>query len=804
MNFQDKRFLIPIIFGLFILFLGSSSDAPDGNTGAPFDGTCSNCHSGGSYDGTVSISGFPSSITPNTTYTITLTANATTGNPLKGGFQLVCVNASNQNAGTLTAGGDSGISSFNSRTYIDHRGAKSYSGNSVSWTFSWKAPNGPNGAVITMYFTTNMANGNGSSSGDKILKDNQSGTIVGGGNPLSVLISSKKNVSCNGGSDGEATATATGGTSPYTFTWSNGASGNTASLLTAGSYTVTVTDNVNASSTASTTITQPTVLISSLNVTKNVSCYGGKDGSILATGSGGTGPYNFVYSSGSPNNLFAGSYTVTVSDANNCTSSSSVIVTQADSFAITTTIFESPSCPLDSNGQIKISVTGATPPYKYLWSTGEVSNQISKKKVGNYKVTISDNKNCSTVRGYELKSSDSQVPFLMAKNGKAYLNTIGKSVPKISDYIVSNTDNCDPSPALSINIDTFRCNHVGKRNYIISSTDISGNKALDTIEIEVLDTIKPVLHIWKDTIIRRCDVVVPSFNTTDNCSISEFKKISGPDAGSVFQTGVTIMKYSAKDPSNNETVDSFKVTVISPLHYSVDSMYFNYCKGDTAFTILRISHDLHLPMKFYYLNDTTKVLLDSNFTIATTNIDTVQFKLTEESGCNVAYQKEIQYPGLPLVLDSVHLKDASGTNDGMIEVFISGNADSISWYDAKNNTYVNSTGLNLIAGDYLVKAYKGPCEFIYGPYNIKTVVSTANPEKLYLKAYPIPFSDEITVVSDVKSELEYVLLNAQGNVVEKGKFKLQFNLSTSQLNAGMYFIRCSGINKSNTMRLIKI
>ncbi len=800
---MQKRLLFPFIIISFILFLASSGDAPDGNTGAPFDGLCSSCHSGGAYDGNVSISGFPSNISPNTTYSITLTATATMGTPLKGGFQLVSVFSSNSNAGDLSAGTGSGTSTFNSREYIDHRGSKSFSGNTVSWTFNWTSPNGPNGATVTMYYVANLANGNGSSSGDFIVNDNTTGTIVGGGVPLSVNIISKKNVTCFGGSDGEATASAGGGNPPYTYSWSNGDVGNKALNLTAGSYRVTATDNNGITATASTIITQPAAINHEFKVTKNVTCPGGKDGSVLASATGGTPPYNIIYSSGSPNNLFAGNYTVTVSDANQCTVTSSVTVTEPDSFAINPVIFENPSCPLDSNGQIKIAVSGATAPYKYLWTSGEISAQILNKKVGNYKVTITDNKNCITVRGYELKSFDNQSPNLIAKNSKAYLNATGKAIPKISDYIVENKDNCDAAPTLSINIDTFRCNQVGKKNYIITSTDASGNKAFDTIEIEVLDTLKPVLKLWKDTLIQRCDAIVPGFSATDNCGVTEFRKLSGPDQGSVFPIGISTLIYLAKDGSGNTTIDSFKVTVSSPLHYSIDSVYFNVCKGDSVFTVVSVKHDLHSFMNFEYNHDTTKILQDSSFTISTTNQDSVAFQLWEGSGCNAFYKKEVIYPGIPLVLDSFKITNSSADN-GVVEVFISGKVDSLAWYNANTNTYVNNTGAGLSAGVYIVKAYYGPCVFEFGPYEVKQIVAVSNPGSLELKAYPVPFKSEIILSSEMNSKLSYTLISAQGRVIQKGEFNRKLQINASDLSAGIYYIRCSGLNRSETVRLIKI
>ena len=209
-------------------------------------------------------------------------------------------------------------------------------------------------------------------------------------------------------------------------------------------------------------------------------------------------------------------------------------------------------------------------------------------------------------------------------------------------------------------------------------------------------------------------------------------------------------------------------------------------------------------MHFYYLKDTTKILADSSFTIKTTMLDTVNFLITEESGCQLEYKKEVTYPGLGLKFDSVKITHSGDVPSGQIEVFISGTPDSIAWYDSKTNTYFNNTGLNLPPGDYIVKAYKGPCEFIYGPYNVQLIISSDDLVELNLNAFPIPFSNEISIVSDFKSELQYLLINAQGSVMSRGVFNMNTKLDASNLSVGIYFLRCSSAKKSSTIRLIKM
>jgi len=138
------------------------------------------------------------------------------------------------------------------------------------------------------------------------------------------------NVTCNGLGNGTATASVTGGTSPYTYFWSNGMTSASANNLVAGTYSVTVTDANNCKATTSVTIAQPGVLSVTPAVT-NVSCSGQVDGSVSLTVNGGAAPFSYLWSSGQTtaniNGLPSGVYSVTVTDANNCTVSETVTIT---------------------------------------------------------------------------------------------------------------------------------------------------------------------------------------------------------------------------------------------------------------------------------------------------------------------------------------------------------------------------------------------------------------------------------------------------------------------------------------------
>lgn len=213
-----------------------------------------------------------------------------------------------------------------------------------------------------------------------------------------------QDVSCYGASTGQATATAIGSISgfnptSFTYTWSN--SDNTA--LTTGlsantNYTVTVTDQLGCSDTTSVTLTQPSSPITAATTGSILACYGANTGTIQLTVSGATPPYSYQWNNNATtedlSNLVAGTYTVTITDANNCTITETETVTQPPTPIVITGSGTTIACGA-TTGSINISVTGGGSPYTYAWSNGASSQDISGLTPGTYTVTVSDQYGCN-------------------------------------------------------------------------------------------------------------------------------------------------------------------------------------------------------------------------------------------------------------------------------------------------------------------------------------------------------------------------------------------------------------------------
>jgi uncharacterized repeat protein (TIGR03803 family) len=312
---------------------------------------------------------------------------------------------------------------------------------------------------------------------------------------LSVSDSTVSNVSCREGSNGSLLAIVSGGTLPYTYSWTGGGTTANYSGIGAGTYTITITDNCGSMATASSTITQPDLLTVSDSVIANVTCSGGNNGELAAFATGGTLPYTYSWSGGgnadTATGISAGAYTVTVTDNCGSMATTTATITEPTVMALNKHSYISPSCNGEFNGKASIEMLGGTRPYTYAWSPNVGSGaNVSGLGAGDYTVTVTDNNGCQTTVGFvmnqpEVLNATVESQVCMGPNaGKASIKATGGTAPYTYDWepgggtsdamsgllsgtytvTVSDSNNC--STTISISLDcTNGLSNANQSNY---------------------------------------------------------------------------------------------------------------------------------------------------------------------------------------------------------------------------------------------------------------------------------------------------------------------------------------------------
>ncbi len=250
--------------------------------------------------------------------------------------------------------------------------------------------------------------------------------------------------SCNGSCNGLGTVSVSGGTGPYTYLWTDPGAQTTitAAGLCAGSVTVNITDANGCPAVGAVTLSEPASLVLSV-VEADALCGGICDGSATVTPFGGTAPYFYswntipVQTSQIADSLCASNYVITVTDDNGCTSSSSAIIGEPADLVASISSFSDISCNGLCDGYAQSSITGGVAPYTYLWSNGQIIDQVTNLCAGTYTVTISDNNGCSAIAtaiiaeppAMTVVMSQANVRCNSACNGEAFVTVSGGMFP---------------------------------------------------------------------------------------------------------------------------------------------------------------------------------------------------------------------------------------------------------------------------------------------------------------------------------------------------------------------------------------
>jgi len=503
---------------------------------------------------------------------------------------------------------------------------------------------------------------------------------------INVTFSNTLNL-CFGDSTGISQAFPTGGTSPYLINWSNGNSGDINNSLTAGIYTLTVTDDHGCVFESLTEVFQPDS-IQIIFVADSAACNGDANGKASIIILGGTNPFSYLWSTGSVNdtifNLAAGNYSVTVSDANNCIQSDYVTIGQPSPLRLFVNYFHL-TCFQSHDGYAEASAMGGVPPYQFLWSTGYVGTDLINLTAGNYGVTVYDSHGCTESLNFTITQPDLLVTNGYSidvvcygdNTGAAYVITNGGTTPYT--YLWNNGYNLQIDSAIVAG------------TYIITTTDSHGCTDIDTITVNEPDELLLTMDYQNVLCYNHANGWAQS-TVTGGILPYDYIWNTGDTTSSI--TNLVPGQYSLLVTDNNLCTTEYYITITQP-----DSLYYDYsvqnitCNsfnngavtgnvvGGTVPYHIWFENDYHNQMPFnnlsagtYYLHITDLNACVFNDTIVITQPDTL----------------------LPVVNFGIDPSD----NYGFADLTVTGGTQPY-YYEWSNNTF-NQDISHLIGGNYTV------------------------------------------------------------------------------------------------------
>lgn len=493
--------------------------------------------------------------------------------------------------------------------------------------------------------------------------------------------------SCSG-NDGTATVTATNGTTPYTYTWSTGATTQSISGLATGSYTVTVRDANNCSITATANVSSSGGATVTLNSKTDISCFGGKTGAIDINVTGGTTPYTYLWSNNETTQdisfLGGGNYTVTVTDNNNCQTIFSATINEPAALVVNGTS-TNPGCGAN-DGAINITVSGGTNPYTYSWSNGATTQNLSNIGAGNFSVTITDNNGCADSLNFTLTSPGGIVVVLSAvdascegiNNGSVTANVSGGVAPYT--YLWSN------------GATTQNLNNISSGSYTLTVTDAVSCTEIQTVLVGTLTEINfsaiiTGVQCEYDTI-GAIKLIVTGGTAPYTINWS-----NGDSGDAITNLAAGNYVVTATDANGCIADTVFALLSISGLNVNAVSSGFA-CDGSGTGTATAVVSGNEPPYTYEWnTGDTTQAI-----TGISTGIYTVT--VTDALGCIDADTVAAGRAAIFIVEKNIIQPECDTTEDGSIQIILSSASSGLvfEW----NNGQDSSTAINLNAGIYTI------------------------------------------------------------------------------------------------------
>ncbi len=520
-----------------------------------------------------------------------------------------------------------------------------------------------------------------------------SGSATVGNNAANITYVESITAEICGNGQGAIDITVSGGQSPYTYSWDNGATTEDINGLSAGNYILTITDDNGCSvTTPAYSVPNNSSGLSLSGVVIDENC-GQADGAIDLTVNGGSAPNTYAWSNGPTtediSGLAAGSYSVTVTDNNGCSETTSFTIINAQgNLSLDNVVVNNEICG-NGSGDIDITVTGGAAPLTYTWSNGSTTEDITGLSAGNYDVTITDANGCSINSGNIVLSDDPgslsvdnvnvvneqcgnglgsiQITISGGVSPYSYAWSTGAITQNLTGlssgtYSCTITDQNGCTTSLTTNVGNNPGSLTVSSSIVTDETCSSGNGAID---ISVQGGTIPYTYQWSNTA------------TTED--------ISGLSAGTY---SVLITDNNGCDYTHSETVTNNGAGLAITGSNINDEVCGNGAGSiDISFT------GGSAPFTFSWSNGAITEDI-SGLSAGVYNLD-----ITDANGCTTSGSFTVNNFSGTLSLDNVTSTDENcGQGDGSIDVTISGGSAPISFNWSNGATTEDLAGLS--AGNY--------------------------------------------------------------------------------------------------------
>ncbi|MFB9098324.1 T9SS type A sorting domain-containing protein [Flavobacterium jumunjinense] len=690
--------------------------------------------------------------------------------------------------GTLTVNVTNITSTIISQTNVACNGGAtgaatvSASGGTAPYTYAWSnaATTASITGIVAGTYTCTITDANGCT---KI----QSATIT---QPTALVASAitDNNASCNGGSNGGATASATGGTAPYTYAWGNGATTASITGVIAGTYNVTITDDNGCTDMASITITEPTALVASAIVDNNASCNGGSNGGATASATGGTAPYTYAWSNGattaSITGIIAGTYTCTITDANGCTDTASITITEPTALVASAIADNNVSCNGGSNGGATASATGGTAPYTYAWSNGATTASITGIVAGTYTCTITDANGCTDMASITITEptavvasaiTDNNASCNGGSNGEATASATGGTAP----YTYAWSNGATTASITGIVAGTYTC----------TITDANG--CTDIASITITEPTALVASAIVDNNVSCNGGSNGGATASATGGTAPYTYAWSNAATTASITGIVAGTYTCTITDANGCTDIASITITEPTAVVASAIADNNvsCNGGSNGGATASGSGGTAPYTYVWSDGATT----ASITDVVSGTYTVW--VTDNNGCLNTTTVTITEP--------VAIDNNITQNAGVLTADQTG--ATYQWYECPNTLLTGETNQSFTPtamGDYKVEITLGVCT-IESACETVTVLGSENFESISnFSIYPNPTNGLLNINADFDGQ--FIIANQLGQTVKT--FTVSSNITNivnvDNLADGIYFIKGTNGLKTSSKRLI--